>query len=68
METPHYREKIAIMARTSTLKQEKGLESQLVALNYALEAGLYQEYELITPPPLGKDGDGKGTLLLRTAI
>ena len=44
------------MARTSTLKQEKGLESQLVALNYALDAGLYQEYDLITPPPLGKDG------------
>ena len=61
MESPDYREQIAIIARTSTLKQEKGLESQLVALDYALEAGLYSEYDLITPPPLGKDGERKGT-------
>ena len=61
METPDYREKIAIIARTSTLKQEKGLESQLVALDYALDAGLYQDYDLITPPPLGKGGERKGT-------
>ena len=27
MESPDYREQIAIIARTSTLKQEKGLES-----------------------------------------
>ena len=61
METPHYREKIAIMARTSTLKQEKGLESQLVALNYAPKLD-FTRIRPNHPPPLGKDGDRKGSL------
>lgn len=61
MESHDYREQIVIIGRTSTLKQEKGLESQLVALDYALEAGLYSEYDLITPPALGKGGERKGT-------
>lgn len=55
-------EKLVCAARTSTSKQEKGLDSQIIALNYALDAGLYQDYEVVHPPALpDKGGSRKGT-------
>jgi DNA invertase Pin-like site-specific DNA recombinase len=46
------REKLVGVARTSTSKQEKGLDSQMVALDFALEGGLYQDYDLVPLPAL----------------
>ena len=55
-------EKVVVCARTSTLKQAKGLESQIIALEYATTVGPYKDYEVVRLPELPEKGASrKGT-------